>query len=85
MEGFDDNDLTAIIGGIHYRNNFTHELHRWLVDDKLPSLDRNFINIPLNLFFKISNCCWVATPPAATKSRSVGKTTRRKVLVPVLA
>jgi hypothetical protein len=55
MEAFDDNDLTLIIAGIHYRNNFSHELYRWIVDDKLSSLHRNFVNIPLNLFFKISN------------------------------
>jgi hypothetical protein len=55
MEAFDNNDLILIIGGIHYRNNFAHELYRWVVDDELPSLPRHLTNIPLNLLFKISN------------------------------
>jgi hypothetical protein len=55
MEAFDNNDLILIIGGMHYRNNFAHELYRWVLDDALPSLDRHFVNVPLNLFFKISN------------------------------
>ena len=63
MEAFDNNDLILIIGGIHYRNNFAHELYRWVVDDKLPSLDRHFINAPLNLFFKISNW-WICNVEA---------------------
>jgi hypothetical protein len=55
MQAFNDDDIKLIIGALHLRNNFAHELYRWIVDDALPHLDRDFIKGPINLYFKISN------------------------------
>lgn len=55
MEALDDNDMELIIRGLSLRNDFAHELYKWILDDRLPRLSRQFINGPINLYFKISN------------------------------
>jgi hypothetical protein len=37
------------------RNDFAHELYRWVLDDSVPPLDKAFINVLINLYFRVSN------------------------------
>lgn len=55
MEAITDEDMTVIIYSSKMRNDFAHELYKWIFDDNLPYLDKNFVNGPINLYFKISN------------------------------
>lgn len=55
MGGLSDDDMIVITSSIALRNDFAHELYKWLMDDKLPRLGKNFVNGPLSLHFKISN------------------------------
>jgi len=53
-----DDDFLLINSTNTIRNDLAHELYKWLLDDEAPSISRNFVYAPLNLYFKISNW-WV--------------------------
>lgn len=55
MEAITDEDMKVIISSSKMRNDFAHELYKWIFDDNLPHLDKNFVNAPISLYFKISN------------------------------
>lgn len=58
LEALSDEDFILIFSSNQIRNNLAHELYRWLLDDESPTLNKDLVYAPLNLYFKISNW-WV--------------------------
>jgi hypothetical protein len=58
LEAISDHDFILIYSCTKVRNELAHELYKWLLDDKAPSLNKELVSVPLNLYFKISNW-WV--------------------------
>lgn len=63
-DGLADDELKQVIAANKIRNDFAHELYKWLIDDSVPPLSRNSINGPLNIYFKVSNW-WIKNFEAA--------------------
>lgn len=57
-KALNDDDFVLLSSCLRMRNDFAHELYKWLTDDKYPSLDKGLVNAPINLHFKLSNW-WV--------------------------
>ena len=55
MQAFTEEDMKLIIGAIQLRNDFAHELYKWVLDEKYPHIDKMMVNGLLNLYFKASN------------------------------
>lgn len=55
IECFNENDIRLILAIIQVRNQLTHELFQWLLDDQQPYLVKGMVYSLLNLYFKASN------------------------------
>ena len=55
MQAFNNDDLIQIFDILWIRNEITHELLKWIIDDRLPPLNKEQIIIPILLHQKISN------------------------------
>lgn len=55
MEAINDEDFKMVVYCNKIRNDLAHELYKCILDDAAPTLNKNLIHLPINLYFKISN------------------------------
>ncbi|MDY0009862.1 MAG: hypothetical protein RBS08_09160, partial [Bdellovibrionales bacterium] len=64
MGGLKDDDILEIIEATYMRNNLAHELYTHLFDEKSRTLDKELVESPLMLYFRISNW-WIINVEAS--------------------
>lgn len=55
MGAINDEDFKMVVHCNKTRNDLAHELYKWILDDSVPTLNKNLIHSSINLYFKISS------------------------------